>query len=223
MSTAPPQIPDVAPVGGQQIVLRRIDWDGYVAITDALHDQSGIRTAYDGDSLELMTLSPKHERIRRILDQMVSAISREFDIEIQGGGSSTLRSGVVRRGLQPDECFWIANADAVVGIESWDVAIHPPPDLAIEIDITSPSVSREPIYARLGVPELWRYDGTTLSALQLLDEAYQPITMSLAFPFLQVAALSPFVEMSASRTESAVVREFTAWLRGQRFDTAGQQ
>jgi Uma2 family endonuclease len=223
MSTAPPHIPGVTSAPGKQIVLRSIDWDGYVAITDAIHEHSGIRSTYDGDSLELMTLSPKHERIRRILDQMVCAISREFEIGIQGGGSSTLRSDLVQRGLEPDDCFWIANASAVVGIESWDSAIHPPPDLAVEVDISSPSISRQPIYASLGVPELWRYDGESLTALKLVDDAYAPTSMSLAFSFLEVAALSSFVALSERHIESSVVREFTAWLRNQGFRTSSDE
>ena len=165
----PPLGQPVAPAFDQRIVLTGLTWQQYVTITDALPDRPGIRTAFDGENLELITLSPQHERLKRILNRLVETICMELVIDLQGGGTTTFRSEAMERGLEPDECYWIAHVDDVIGINRWGAAVNPPPDLAIEIDIASKSVRRQPIYAKLGVPEIWRYDGQTLTVLVLTE------------------------------------------------------
>ena len=214
----PPPGQPVAPAFDQRIVLTGLTWQQYVTITDALPDRPGIRTAFDGENLELMTLSPQHERIKRVLNRLVETICMELEIEIQGGGTTTFRSDAMERGLEPDECYWIAHVDDVIGINRWDAAVNPPPDLAIEIDIASKSVSRQPIYAKLGVAEIWRYDGQTLAALALMEGgSYTTIQQSRSFPFLTVADLQPFIAASETQSESSAVRAFVDWLREQNF------
>lgn len=201
----------------QHLVLEDIAWDQFVTITDALGERSGLRIAYDGERLELMTLSRRHERLKKLLGQLIEQLTLELDIPRESGGQTTFRSELIQRGLEPDQCYWIQHAEQLVGVDNWDPAVHPPPDLAVEIDVTHSALNRSEIYARLGVPELWRYDGRTIDALRLgADGAYAAVVTSLAFPFLEVALLQPFLE-TGDRNETAIVREFVEWLRQQGF------
>jgi len=216
-STASPDR-DVSPSFDQRIVIPGLTWEQYVAITDALPDRPGIRTAFDGENLELMTTSSERERVKRILNSLIEIMRLEFNIDLLGGGITTFRSEALKRGLEPDECYWIAHVKDVIGLDRWEAGVHPPPDLAIEVDISSKSISRQPIYAKLGVPEIWRYDGQSLTALTLNEDGtYSPIEKSRSFPFLTVAHLQPFVEASKVESESTVVRNFLDWLREQDF------
>ncbi|MGE0377123.1 MAG: Uma2 family endonuclease, partial [Planctomycetaceae bacterium] len=214
----PSRTPPAAPSFDQRIVIPGLTWQQYVAITDALPDRPGIRTAFDGENLELMTTSAQHERVKRVINRLIEFVCMELGIEMQGGGITTFRSEAAERGLEPDECYWIAHVDDVIGIDCWDAAVHPPPDLAVEVDIASKSIGRLPIYAKLQVPEVWRYDGRSLTALaRQTDGTFAPIERSRSFPFLTVSELLPFVEASRTQSESAVVQDFAGWVRRQQF------
>jgi Uma2 family endonuclease len=107
------------------------------------------------------------------------------------------------------------NEQRVRGMKRFDPAVHPAPDLAIEVDITARSVAREPVCAALGVPELWRYDGLRLTVL-LLDSAaakYRPSPSSAAFPFLPMDHFVEFVHRMEQEQQTAVLRDFQAWTR----------
>jgi Uma2 family endonuclease len=201
----------------QHLVLGDIRWEQFVTITDALGERSGLRIAYDGERLELMTLSRRHERLKKLLGRLIEQLTLELNIPCESGGQTTFRSELVQRGLEPDQCYWVQHAEELVGVDDWDPAVHPPPDLAVEVDVTHSALNRSEIYATLGIPELWRYDGETLDALQLgADGAYSATPTSRAFPFLQVASLQPFLH-SADRNETSIVNDFVAWVREQGF------
>jgi Uma2 family endonuclease len=141
----------------------------------------------------------------------------ELCIPLHSGGNTTFRREDLERGLEPDECYWIQHAEIMPNDRNWDPAIDPPPDLATEIDVTSSSVNREEIYALLRVPELWRFDGDDLQAYRLVASGvYEPIERSLAFPFLTVADLLPFL-LSDERDENALMRTFVDWVHEQGF------
>lgn len=201
----------------QHIVFGDIGWEQFLAITNALGERSGLRIAYDGERLEFMTLSRRHERLKKLLGRLIEQLTLELNIPCESGGQTTFRSELIRRGLEPDQCYWIQHAEQLVEVDDWDPAVHPPPDLAVEIDVTASALDRPEIYARLGVPEVWRCDGQSLEALELgADGAYSEITRSLAFPFLEVASLQPFLH-PAGRHETSIVKEFVEWVREQGF------
>ncbi len=206
---------------GQMFTLGGITWDQYVTIADALPDWPGLRITFDGERLEFMTTSQRHERIKKLIGQMIEAMTLELGYDRQSGGNVTVRREDVERGFEPDECYWIANARAMIGVDDLDMNIHPPPDLALEIDVKSRSVARQPIYAKLGVPEIWRYDGTRIQALHLeANGTYTPIDHSLSLPFLRVAHLLPFLDRADEETESDTIRAFLTWLHEQDYPSA---
>jgi Uma2 family endonuclease len=199
-------------------VLNGISWNQYVAISDALTPQQGLRLTYDGRRLELMTLSFPHEHFGNLIGRMIEALSLELEIDLQGGGSTTFRREDVERGLEADECYWIAHAEEMIGVTEWDEEVHPPPDLSVEVDISRSSLNRQEIYAKLRVPELWRFDGTKIQAFQLTDSGeYEPIEMSLAFPFLRVSDLQAFLVTDEPLSDTQILRRFIEWLRRQGF------
>src|SRR5207253_11098045 len=120
----------------------------------------------------------------------------ELDVPHAPYGSVTLRRRLKKKGIEPDDCFYIQSQPRIVGKKRFDFAKDPPPDLAIEIDITSRSIPRLPIYASLGVPEIWRYDGKRLRCLLLTSGRYNESASGTAFPKLRVADLLPFVRIA---------------------------
>src|SRR5207248_563943 len=133
--------------------------------------------------LEIMAPLFWHEDVKTFLGRLVEMLTFLCSIDVKSAGSTTFARKEKRKGLEPDECYFIKSAAAVRGVKRWNPRKHPPPDLAIEVDITSRSIEREPIYAALGVPELWRWDGARLECLHLTGDHYVIRKHSLAFPF----------------------------------------
>src|SRR5262249_44955535 len=144
-----------------------------------------VRLTYDRGTLELMTPSYRHEHYKMLLGRLLETWTEEHDIPIRSGGSTTFHREDVDRGLEPDQCYYIQHEYAVRGKEEIDLASDPPPDLAIEVDITSSVLNRLAIYAALGVPEVWRYNGIRLEVYRLgTDRTYVRSDQSLTFPSL---------------------------------------
>ena len=163
----------------QRVVLHNIGWATYERLLADNENNSAPRFAYDRGELEIMSPSPEHEKFNRRIAQLVLAVAEELGIEAEDLGSTTFRREDLERGFEPDSCFYIQNEEEVRGKDRMDLAVDPPPDLVIEIDITSPSLNKLPIYAQMGVPEVWRYDGERMTILILEDSDYAETTESL--------------------------------------------
>jgi len=161
-----------------------------------------------------MTISHRHDSYGRFLGRMVETLTEEFNFTIKASGSTTYRRKLKRRGLEPDDSFWIASEPLMRGKLELDLEVDPPPDLAIEIDVTRSSLDRLGIYAALRVPEVWRFDGTTMTVF-VLDESggYREAPTSRVFQPLNPATLIPFIAMRATMDENAVIRELRNWIR----------
>jgi Uma2 family endonuclease len=166
--------------------------------------------------MELMTLSPSHERAKHLLGLLLAVIVEELDIDVAGFGSMTFRREDLENGLEPDECYWIAHEAQVRAKETIDLTIDPPPDLFLEIEITRSFLNRLAICARLRVPEVWRWDGQRLRVCVLgSDGQYTESECSLAFPFLPINELERFLIMGGSMSETKLLRMFREWVRDQ--------
>ena len=196
-------------------MLNKVTWDGYVGISNSLCEQP-IRLTYDRGCLELMTLSREHELLKALLRRFLEAIAEECGMEFSTGGSMTFRRQELDRGLEPDECYWIEHEAAIRDKREVDLAIDPPPDLVVEIEVSRGVLDRLGIYAAMSVPEVWRYDGATLGALLLgSDGLYTTGQSSRAFPFLDLADLLPFLQQRGRLGEAAISKNFRAWAREQ--------
>ncbi len=199
----------------QRVVISCVDWDTYVTISDKLGERN-LRINYDGVNLEIMTTSLEHERAKHLLARLVSALTEEMDIDILGGGSMTCRREDLNRGFEPDECYWIEHEAQMRGRIDIDLTRDPPPDLMLEVEISRSFVDRLALAARLGVPEVWRWDGETLRVMLLGSEGqYSESERSQALSFLPIAELVRFLLSDASQSETKLLRSFRAWVREQ--------
>ncbi|MBI3271766.1 MAG: Uma2 family endonuclease [Planctomycetes bacterium] len=210
----PARLPPSPSAGSEQrFVLRAVDWRSYGEILRILGDRH-VFVTYDRGSLELMSPSPEHESYKSILRCLLDVLVLELDIDVRRGASTTFRREDVERGLEPDECYWIGNEQWVRGRPSLDLTRDPPPDLAVEIDVTSSSLDRQGIYAALRVPEIWRFDGQALRVYILQpDGSYLRSEMSRSFPSLPLAEFEGFLRLPAGMRENEWIRRFQAWVR----------
>ena len=198
-----------------RFLLKNISWQTYEALLKDLESQRGIRLTYDRGLLEIMTPLAPHERNSRLIGRLVEALTEELNIEICSLGSLTCKREDLARGLEPDECYYIQNEPVIRSLEQIDLNQDPPPDLAIEIDITSSSINRLALYAALGVPEVWRYDGSRLIIYQLEGGEYKVCDRSSTFPLITSSEIIRFLELRKSNGETALIRLFREWVRNQ--------
>ena len=190
LKTAVSVLPD-----GATIHLPLVTWDTYRQILADLEGDERSRLLYDHGNLYIMTKSRKHDTVSRLFIALVEQL-----VELRGGdfmpvGSATLNSRVAASGLEADECFYFSHFDLLQDDRELDLAIDPPPDLAIEVDYTSSSVSKEKIYAALRIPELWRWDNGQVTFWQLRDGAYHEITHSQQFPALSAGMVPALIQL----------------------------
>jgi len=197
----------------QHIVLDYVSWDFYERVLEEIGNRP-IQVTFSDGSIEIMSPLPEHEWVKKALARLIELLAVELSIPMASYGSSTFRREDKQKGLEPDECYYLKNADRVRGMKEFDPSVHPAPDLAVEIDITTRSIPRQPIYAALGVPELWRFDGKKLHVLVLDHEGqYLPSERSVAFPFLPMERIFEFAMRMENEEQTAVLREFQKWVR----------
>lgn len=200
-----------------RLFLDNVDWRTYTRFLYLFAERSGYRLTYDRGRLEIMSPLPEHEWDAEFLGRLAIALTEELGLTIRSGGSTTLRRRRRRRGLEPDKCYWITNEPALRGKRRINLRVDPPPDLAIEVDVTSSSLDRMSIYATLGIPEVWRIDNRTVTfhALDANRKKYTAVRHSLSFPKVTPADLMNFMAMCAGQDENSVIRQFRAWVRQQ--------
>ena len=190
METVAVSLPDTT------IVLPNVSWETYERLLEDLSDCSVPHLTYDRGVLEIMSPTREHERFNRTLNLIVEIVAAELNVNVDLLGSSTFKRKDLDRGFEPDSCFYVKSAERIQGKKRLDLSIDPPPDLVIEIDITSSSIPRMPIFAEFGVPELWQYDGSSLRMSRLDGDEYAAIDRSLAFPILTRPVLEDFLSKS---------------------------
>jgi Uma2 family endonuclease len=200
-----------------RLVLYDVEWREYEGFLRLLDERPAVRLTYDRGVLEIMTLSSEHEYTSHILGRFIVVLTEELGLPVRGGGSTTFRRRKRKRGLEPDECYWIQSEALVRGKDEINLRIDPPPDLALEVDITHSSLNRLKIYAALGIPELWRLE-RQIPVCYLLgaDGHYKVSETSKAFFGLRPAELSSLLALRGQMDDNALVREFRAWVREQR-------
>ncbi len=199
----------------QRTVLRNVSWETYERLLADHLNSSSPRFTYDRGALEIMVVSERHERPNRLIAQLVEVLAEEMNLDLDNLGSTTFKREDLQRGFEPDSCFYIQNAEHIRGKGEIDPNIDPPPDLVIEVDITSPSLSRFPIYARFGVPEIWRYDGERVLVYGLREAEYAEISESVALPILASTVLTRFVREGLTMRRRAWMRNVREWARNR--------
>jgi Uma2 family endonuclease len=198
-----------------RVTLSGVSWETFRRMRRAFRHNRSARFAYEHGELEIMTIGFEHDRDASFLARLIEALTEELDMPIISGGSTTIARRRLKRAIEPDQCFWIANAAAIAGVKKLDLRVHPPPDLAIEVDVTNSSLDRFGIYARLGVVELWRLEGDDLRFhVRGADGRYAEVPTSPTFPALQGAELVMFIRQARTAgNQNEVTRNFRAWVR----------
>jgi Uma2 family endonuclease len=190
----------IVPEQAQRFLLCGVGWEGYEKILEAVAE-SHVRVTYDRGDLELMSPLPIHEAVKVWFSQFITTVALELDIPFKCMGSTTIRRRDVDRGLEPDECYYFAGVTKIGDWRRLDLNRDPPPDLALEVDVTHSSMDRMGIYARLGVREVWRYEGEVLRGYGLdADGSYRELEASLSLPFLPIAELTPLLDEALDQT-----------------------
>jgi Uma2 family endonuclease len=183
-------------------------------------ERPALRLTYDNGELEIMVPSLDHDFGDRFLALLVPILARGCRVPFRPGGSVTMKSKKKLKGIEGDDVFWLTNAAQLAGVRDLDLQIHPPPDLALEVDVTHSSMNRLRIYARLRVPEVWRLDGDVLTFYALVGKKYEVRSHSLAFPLVTPDDLMSFVRQARSAGDQLPICDaFQAWLQ-QRIATA---
>ncbi|HAG84184.1 MAG TPA: hypothetical protein DCL61_24265 [Cyanobacteria bacterium UBA12227] len=196
-----------------RVVLHNISWQQFEEILANLGESRGARVAYDDGTLEIMTPLPEHEYYKEALGICIQDIAEVLDRDYESLGSTTWRREIKKAGVEPDNCFYFQNEPRIRGQLDYDLNQDPPPDLVLEIDLTSKSLNRFAIYARLGVPEIWCYDSGELKIYQLQNENYIEVETSLVFPTLPVQELPALIEQYRPQGRRAIRQAVRNWAR----------
>jgi Uma2 family endonuclease len=202
-----------APPTEQRIVLHDISWETYERLLADHVDSSAPRFTYDHGELEILGPSTAHEVANRTLALFVELVAAELSIEVSNVGSMTFKRKDLLRGFEPDSSFYIQNEPIVRESAQIDLAHDPPPDVIVEIEITRSAIAKFPIYAELGVPEVWRLDGERVSTLVLEDGEYREAQTSAALPLLSNEVLTRFMSESRALRRTAWIRQVREWVR----------
>ena len=207
--------PKTPPPNEGRILLQNITWEAYERWLVEMGEHRNTRLNYDRGVLEIITPLFEHENQNRLLAQVARTVAEELNVEILSAGSTTLNRPDLEKGSEPDSSFYIKNESLIRGKRTIDLKTDPPPDLVIEVDVTSSSIDREGIYAAMGVPEIWRCDRGEVKFLQLRSGNYVETEHSLAFPVLPVTEVAKFLEQSQTVGETTLLKAFRAWVREQ--------
>src|SRR5215831_9766910 len=198
----------------QRVTLYGISWQTYTRILAELGDQRASRLAYAQGVLEITMPSDRHETYKKLLERMIETLTEELNLPAKSFGATTLNRADLEHGAEPDSCYYIQHVRQIEGRQV-DLATDPPPDLILDIDISSPSSRRIDIYKQLGVPEMWRYSGGTVHIYRLQDGEYVPCNQSLSLPLVSPTFINQFLQQAETQDDTTFIRTWRQWVRQQ--------
>lgn len=196
---------------GATLRIPHVSWEDYDQLLADLGDDYHVRVSYDCGCLEIMSPLPEHGQYAEVVQDIAREITRELGLKLEARGSMTIRSAWQSKGAEPDTCFYVQHAARIIGKRSLDFNTDPPPDIVVEIDLTNASQHKFPIYAALGIPEIWRYDGSQAYFYHLSGEQYIEASYSRAFPFLPSVILAQLIEQSKTAGQDAALDAARVW------------
>lgn len=201
----------------QRVLMSGISWATYKQLLQEAGDRRNYRLTYYQGVLEVTMPSREHESTTRKIDVFVRSLCRELRLNVATFGSTTLEQETTASSPEPDNCFYIQNEPVVRGRKTLDFNQDPPPDLVVEVDITRSSINKKVMYAEMGVPEFWRYDGKTQRVIfhHLQAGQYQEVETSRLFPFVQPTTLQMFLDRCDQDGELQAEDLFRAWVGQQ--------
>jgi Uma2 family endonuclease len=205
-----------SPPTEQRIVLHNVAWDTYERLLADHENSSAPRFTYDHGELEILSPSTEHEEGNRSLAMFVEIVALEQEIDVRNVGSMTFKREDLQQGLEPDSSFYIQNEPRVRGRTQIDLAIDPPPDLVIEMEVSRQAIPKLPLYASMGIPEVWRSDKGQVTILRLHEGNYSESISSAALPPITSEILTRFLAESRSLRRTVWLRQVREWAAGVR-------
>ncbi len=196
-----------------RVLLQGVAWETYRVLRESPANYC-VRMTYDRGEMEIMSPSKSHERYAYLIGRLIDVWTEELSIDIQSCRTMTCRREDLDRGLEPDNCYYVRHERRMRRKTELDLSIDPPPDLAVEVEVSRPAIDKLPIYAAFGVPELWRFEGRSILVFEL-DAAgrYEPREESVCFPRFPVAQAVKVLQKVHAASETALVRSFRQWVR----------
>lgn len=197
----------------QRIILQNISWRLFENLLAELGENRAARLAYDQGVLEIMSPLMPHEHSKRLIERLIETLCEELDLNIKSVGSMTCKREDLQRGIEPDSGFYIQNEPLVRQREELNFPQDPPPDLMLEVDFSSSSLNKEPIYLALGIPEIWRYAGSKLTIKHLQQGQYIQLDYSPTFANLPLIVIPQFLHQSSEIGEVGGIKAFRTWVK----------
>lgn len=195
----------------QQIVLDHVSWKTYESLLADYVDRSVPHFTYDRGKLEIVSPSIPHETDNQTLGLLIELVAAEWETNTRNVGSATFRRKDLQRGFEADMTFYIQHEGQVRDKQRIDLSVDPPPDLLIEIEVTNPAIAKLPIYAEIGVPEVWRIDGDRVMVLALDAGEYRESAQSVSLAPLDGDVLTRFLAESRTMPRTGWIRAVRAW------------
>ncbi len=202
-------------------VLQSISWQTFKAMLADMGCERNKRLAYDNGIVEIMTPLMLHENSNRLIEGFVLVLCEEFALEVKSAGSLTMTRDDLERGAEPDSSYYIQNELLVRNKENIDLNTDPPPDIVLEVEYSRPKIDKLSLYASMGVPEFWRYNGNILRIYALNSGQYSQSDRSPTFAPVLVTEIPRFIQESKKVGQITATRAFRTWVR-QKMSTAGQ-
>lgn len=200
---------------GQRLILQDVAWEQFESILAELGERRGSRLVYNSGVLEIRMPLPEHETNKVLLGYLIAALCEELEVDFLSFGSTTFKRRDLQQGFQPDDCFYVTHYRQMLGKTRLDLSRDPPPDFAIEVDLTSKT--QLDVYRGMAVPELWRLEEGCLRIDALHDGDYTPVEYSRYFPGWPLTEAIPrFLAMGAVEGPRATLQAFREWVRTRR-------
>jgi Uma2 family endonuclease len=201
-------------------VLPKITWQKYEALLAEMEETRTARFTFDRGRLEMMKPLEEHDRCSKLIESLLLVVTDELEQPITSYKAPTLKREDLQIGTEPDVGYYIQNCDRMDGRRALDLAVDPPPDLILEVELSRSALNKFAIYAKLGIPEVWRYiskPGDTFLKGQLfihyLDgDRYLEADHGLAFPFLPAGRILQFIDQSDVEGLPKALRDLRLWV-----------
>lgn len=198
---------------GSVLVVNDFGWDDYELLIQDLDGRRNPRLNYDCGRLEVVSVSPRHDAYDRMIDAFVRVFAEAHDLAVQAYGQATWKLKSVGKGAEGDCCYYVQNARRVIGKDEILLESNPPPDIVVEIDLTTDSKRKLRIYAGLGVPEVWIFDGEAFHFYELVDGQYADIPGSKRLPGLNGTLMLEAFAIAKTHGQTEALKAFRRSIR----------
>jgi len=205
----------IKPLAETRTLLRNLSWQTFKVMLAEMGTQRHNRIAYESGTVEIMTPLMPHENSNRMIEVFIGVMCEELGLELKRTGSLTLTRDDLERGGEPDSSYYLQNESLVRNKDNIDLAIDPHPDLVLEVEYSRSAINKLTLYASMGIPEVWRFNGNLLQVYTLAEGQYTEVELSPTFNPIPVKAMTGFLQQVTTKGEIAVTREFRTWVKQQ--------